>query len=204
LNNVEVVHAAASDKAGTVHVNVNGPWSAVLPKEQGGVVEVPAITIDSYIDRCPAYIKIDVEGWEPYVIAGARATIAALRPLFFMEWNTWCLLAARHDPISFAHAIWDAFDILEQFCNEKAQGAPTWDRQIVHDNVALFGSITDLLMRPKPDAVIPSLDEMIYLPKMVDLLRSEIARRDLGQRKKGASARSRRSSRALSQPGDLG
>jgi FkbM family methyltransferase len=170
LANVEVIHAAASDAPGKVHVNINGPWSAVLPQDQGGVVEVPAITVDSLISRQAAGIKIDVEGWEPYVLAGARDTLLAHRPLVFMEWNTWSLLAARHDPISFSIVVWKTFDVLEQFFQEIPKGAPTWDRQVVHDNVTAFGSVTDVLMRPKPGAILPSLEEMIYTPAHLQAL----------------------------------
>lgn len=167
LTNVEVIHAAVSDKPGTVRVNVNGPWSAVL---ENGEVEVPAITLDQFVNIRPAYIKIDVEGWEPYVLAGARAVLAASRPLVLMEWNSWSLLVARHDPISFSLAVWEAFDILEQFHEEKPKGAPTWDRQLVHDNITAYGSVTDVLMRPKAGISLASLEAMIYPPAMLKLL----------------------------------
>lgn len=171
LKNVHVIHAAASDKPGTVHVNINGPWSAVLPEGEGGEIEVPSITIDSLIAHRPAGIKIDVEGWEPYVLAGARSTLAACRPLVLMEWNTWSLLAANHDPIAFSRAIWESFDVIEQFHEESPKGAPTWDRQIVHDNITAYGSVTDILIKPKLDGTLPSLEEMIYTPAHMEALR---------------------------------
>ncbi len=41
-------------------------------------VEVPVQTLDSVLDgRVPRMIKIDVEGWETEVLAGAQATLAA-------------------------------------------------------------------------------------------------------------------------------
>ena len=169
LRNVEVVHAAASDMQGTVRVNINGPWSAVL---ENGEVAVPALPIDQFASRKPALVKIDVEGWEPYVLAGARNLMATHRPKVLMEWNTWSLLVARHDPIAFSLAIWDSFDILEQYHEEKPKGAPTWDRQIVQDNITAYGSVTDILMRPKAGRVIPTLDEMIYTPKHLEAIKS--------------------------------
>lgn len=88
IANVEIIHAAASDKPGTVKVNINGPWSAVL---EHGEVSVPAVSLDQFADRNVSYIKIDAEGWEPYVLAGGHTILPLLRPLVFMEWNSWSL-----------------------------------------------------------------------------------------------------------------
>lgn len=50
--------------------------------------DVETITIDSLELKSCRLIKIDVEGMEPEVITGARATIAAHRPILFVENNT--------------------------------------------------------------------------------------------------------------------
>lgn len=167
LKNVQVIHAAASDKPGVVRVNINGPWSAVL---EHGEVEVPAVTLDQFIDHKVAFVKIDVEGWEPYVLAGARALMAAYRPSVLMEWNSWSLMNMHHDPIAFSRAIWSAFDVTEMYYEEKPQGAPKSDIDIVHENITKHGSITDILMRPKVDVPVPSLESMIYSPAHLKLL----------------------------------
>ncbi|WP_341987923.1 FkbM family methyltransferase [Azorhizobium sp. AG788] len=161
LNNVEVVHAAVSDKPGTVRVNVNGPWSVVT---ETGEVEVPAMSMDQFMYARPGLVKIDVEGWEPYVLAGGRTLISALRPKILMEFNTCSLLFMRHDPVALALAIWEHFDIIEHFYEEKPMGRPTWDRQILHDNVVLYGSVSDVLFRLKISHSVPSLERMIYTP----------------------------------------
>jgi FkbM family methyltransferase len=169
IKNVHVVHAAASSRRGSINVNVNGPWSVVV---ENGEATVPAVTLDDFIADAPAFIKIDVEGWEPHVIAGGPEMLSSLRPKVLMEFNTWALLAQRHDPISFATALWDAFDHLDQFAGEEAKGAPRSDKQIVHDNVAFFRSVTDILLRPKSGKQIPTLEEMIYTPLHRAALRS--------------------------------
>ena len=47
----------------------------------------PTVTIDSLnLDRCDM-IKIDVEGFEPFVMDGARKTIEKFRPILFVEAN---------------------------------------------------------------------------------------------------------------------
>jgi FkbM family methyltransferase len=167
ITNVEIIHAAASDKPGTVRVNINGPWSAVL---EHGEVSVPAVSLDQFADKNVSYVKIDVEGWEPYVLAGGRKLLAKLRPQVFMEWNTWSLLLAHHDPISFAREVWKAFDVTEAYFSEKPQGAPKSDIDIVCDNITKHGSVSDLLMRPRQGVVMPTLKDMIHSPNHLRLL----------------------------------
>jgi len=53
----------------TNHVITDGNWT-------GPSVEVPVRTLDAVLDgQTPALIKIDVEGWESEVLAGAEATL---------------------------------------------------------------------------------------------------------------------------------
>jgi FkbM family methyltransferase len=54
----------------------------------GGGTEIEAITVDSLELSSCRLIKIDVEGMEPQVLAGAVQTIASHRPVLFVENNT--------------------------------------------------------------------------------------------------------------------
>lgn len=161
LTNIEIVHAAVSDRPGMLKFSVEGPWSSV--RESG--VEVPAITLDNFADRDVSMVKIDVEGWEPHVIAGGAGLLSRKRPLVLMEWNAICLLFAHHDPVSFAEALWGSFDMLECFVEDKPRGAPQSARGIVHDNIMEFKSVSDILMRAHAGAAMPSLDRMINPPR---------------------------------------
>ena len=60
----------------------------------GGVTDVDVVMrpLDSYDFRDVGLIKIDVEGHEEAVLAGARATIAASRPILIVE------IEERHNP----------------------------------------------------------------------------------------------------------
>jgi FkbM family methyltransferase len=126
ISNVELVDAAASNQADILqfHVAQFGAGSHVV---SGGdlsrgapTINVPAKCLDE-IELPPiSFIKIDVEGHEPEVFAGARRLLARDRPLIFMEINIWCLTAyADHnlgDPPRFWHLK------LPDFCANQACG----------------------------------------------------------------------------------
>jgi FkbM family methyltransferase len=80
---------------------------------------VPIVTIDSLeLPACRA-VKIDTEGMEPQVLAGAASLIARCRPLLYVEnnepgaskrlsealgalnYNAWCSIAPYYDPANF-------------------------------------------------------------------------------------------------------
>lgn len=54
-------------------------------------VVVRAVTLDGFCGESvrPGFIKVDVEGAEPRVIAGGRRVIAACRPAIVLEFWTW-------------------------------------------------------------------------------------------------------------------
>ena len=57
------------------------------------LIEVPAVNLDSQNLPPIDFMKIDAEGHEPAMLAGARGIIAACHPLMYMEINVWCLCA---------------------------------------------------------------------------------------------------------------
>jgi FkbM family methyltransferase len=98
LNGVErrltVVEAALADRAGRVDLVSVGVIAAgyyARPAADHGAGEttsVEALTLDALAERhgmTPTHIKIDVEGFEAQVLAGARTVLAASHPLLFVE-----------------------------------------------------------------------------------------------------------------------
>ena len=90
LRNVHTIHAAMADKPGVIHITppdwdsgANNGGFELKPVSGGEPVRV--VTVDSLgLQRCDL-IKIDVEGMEGAVIAGAVATITRCRPALYVE-----------------------------------------------------------------------------------------------------------------------
>ena len=93
LVNVKCVNAAASDRRGEVLIPAIDPTQAANfggiksdGHAEGERTETMRID-DLKMGQCNL-IKIDVEGHEPKVLAGARKTITTLRPVLFVENNS--------------------------------------------------------------------------------------------------------------------
>jgi FkbM family methyltransferase len=78
---VRIVAAALADESGTAFLEENGISSHLVNGTTGRTVEV--LTIDALcarLDLVPTYLKADLEGFEPGMIAGARETIHRYKP----------------------------------------------------------------------------------------------------------------------------
>ena len=93
--NVTAHQVALSDRAGVAELIVplhssgySNQTASLNPRKRGdgaGIVAVTQRTLDSYGFTNVGYIKIDVEGFEEAVLAGARETIARERPTLQIE-----------------------------------------------------------------------------------------------------------------------
>lgn len=92
IDRVEVIAAAAGDRPGTAPLVANSTMGHSLRgvglagiKPQGPSISVPIVTLDDLLAERPALaerpvlIKIDVEGFEPQVIEGARRLLESGR-----------------------------------------------------------------------------------------------------------------------------
>jgi FkbM family methyltransferase len=96
---IETLHAAISDRDGEIEFVINDTDGAVCQIRADGVAQydhgsstsrrtVPAWTLDSLLARRtspPVLVKIDVEGAEGLVLAGAARLLSEHRPAIFME-----------------------------------------------------------------------------------------------------------------------
>ena len=88
----DVLNVAVADQPGTLHLTqgLDSYNHLVLPEhDHGQSIEVPAMTLDDIIgDRSVAGVKIDVEGAEGLVIAGAERALSEQRiGLVQLEWS---------------------------------------------------------------------------------------------------------------------
>lgn len=160
ITNVEIVNAALGDAHGALTLTNNGPWSSVIAATGG--VRARAITLDDFADRDIAFVKIDAEGYEPYVLSGARRLLETSRPLVQMKFNTCQMVVHQVDPMSFAAAVWASCDVLGAYFQEEFHPAPESAADIIQHNIRRYGGVADLLLKPR--SILPGLDEMICSP----------------------------------------
>jgi len=85
---VNTYQMAVGDKPGVVHMktyNNNAGKNYVTSVKTNNTVEVNVITIDSMNFTDVDIMKIDVEGYEPFVLIGAEETINKYRPVIQTE-----------------------------------------------------------------------------------------------------------------------
>lgn len=75
---VVLFNAGVGAAPGSVQMTVNLDTTnhVVADGEQADAITAPVVTLDDVIDRGPTAIKIDVEGFERWVIEGARKTLS--------------------------------------------------------------------------------------------------------------------------------
>lgn len=87
LANVTLEQAAVSDRNGVAHF-AHGGGSGTGHLDEQGALEVPTVRLDDFCERhgiAPRAIKIDVEGAELGVLAGAAETLRSHRPVLFLS-----------------------------------------------------------------------------------------------------------------------
>ncbi|MDJ0450226.1 FkbM family methyltransferase [Methylocystis sp. JR02] len=145
LDNITVIHAAVSDAPGAVSMTSEGPWSTVTAN---GSVKVDCITLDQFAELNISGIKIDVEGHEPYVLAGAGCVLSK-RPLAYMEFNLWHLIMRHYDTMTFIETIWERSDIVSMVCGETILPPSPNGPEFLFTNIVQHDGLTDLVFRPR-------------------------------------------------------
>ncbi|HEX2043050.1 MAG TPA: class I SAM-dependent methyltransferase [Acidimicrobiales bacterium] len=81
FRNLNVVHAVASDRPGTVEFSARGPWGHLAtPAEPLPAGPVLAVTVDELLTEMglpsPAFVKMDIEGSEVAALRGMRRVLS--------------------------------------------------------------------------------------------------------------------------------
>ena len=94
---VELLHAAVAAESGTLRLydveqGDSGLATAIARPgmNEKRAIDVQAVTLDELVSARglePDLLKIDVEGYEPDVLAGGEKTIARLKPCIVLEWT---------------------------------------------------------------------------------------------------------------------
>jgi FkbM family methyltransferase len=113
FDQVRVIRAAASDRAGTVELRTEATTSNAatpaaagerLRAETGATVRVPSVVLDdelSGLDRLDL-VKLDVAGMEPRVLRGLARTIERFQPVLISEFHPWAIeRATGESPLDF-------------------------------------------------------------------------------------------------------
>jgi FkbM family methyltransferase len=161
IRNVEVVEAIVGDKPGKLQISDNGPWSSVGDAAHASaMVWAKVVTLDDYADEPVAFLKIDTEGYEPHVLAGARELLQRAKPLVFTEFSSWWYLEKGVNPIQFSRALMDNCDILAIYHGGQKDHLPENDpRGIAILNMLRHGCSSDVLLRPRNK--LPELDRFV-------------------------------------------
>ncbi len=78
-----------------------GTHSAARRHDAKDKIEVPMVSVDDYVKSSkvkPDIIKIDVEGYDGYVIEGSKATLKEYEPTIFVEYGPVLLKACNYKP----------------------------------------------------------------------------------------------------------
>ncbi len=84
LKNVVVCECGLSDKEESVSLNyLKNTFGTYVNRNKSG--NFVCRTVDSFNLSNVSFIKMDCEGYEPFILAGAEITIKKYRPVIFME-----------------------------------------------------------------------------------------------------------------------
>lgn len=109
---ITLIKKAVSSSPGTANIflsqkNIGTHSLSSHAAESTKALEVDVVTIDDTIKRQSSVdiLKIDVEGYDGYVLDGAKKLIASSKPTLFIELVPKHLLAAKYNPIDFVKII---------------------------------------------------------------------------------------------------
>ena len=86
---IKLHNVALMDKSGTAYATFKEHGLASYVRHEGGEVQIPARTIDSYNFTDVDVMKLDTEGTEWLIVQGAKATIELCRPVMQIEMWGW-------------------------------------------------------------------------------------------------------------------
>ena len=84
------------------------------------------------------------------------------KPLIYTEINVWCLSAfAGHSPGAFVRTLFRAFDVGRPQADGTVVSCPAGDG-FLHDLIVHNKGMADVVLRPRPNAAMPTLPELAW------------------------------------------
>jgi FkbM family methyltransferase len=119
FNNLDIRNLGLSDAIGelTFYVSNNGydAWNSFSPSKDNKLelsINVPVSTLDfelNEIDKSKIkLVKIDVEGWEKFVLQGAKDFLTNFNPIVMVEFT-------EQNTFNSGYPVYDIYDIMENF-----------------------------------------------------------------------------------------
>jgi FkbM family methyltransferase len=113
-SNIRVVPMAVGERPGKLKIYLakNSIGTHSVGRETNDSVTVGKTTIDSFSKKnavIPDIVKIDIEGYESYAIAGAKRTIKENRPVLFIEFDTKLIHNCGSDPDKLAADLFEMY-----------------------------------------------------------------------------------------------
>jgi FkbM family methyltransferase len=125
---------------------------------------LPVLTLDEFVQerelrRPVTLIKIDVEGFEPNVLVGAAGLIERESPLLWIEFNSIAINVAHgYSPMALALGLFQRFEVMSFAADGKLNRIPDAGT-LVHNNIMLNHSVEDIVLKPRPGAAMPTVEE---------------------------------------------
>lgn len=194
VSNVDAYHQAVSDKTQRVRFLENSAFGYIEPDGESDSVsasDIEGFALDDLVGRLGLerldFIKVDIEGHEPQFFDGATATLARFNPVVYFELNSWCLISqSRNHPLDFMRRITSQFEFVYRV-NKSESEAVLLERmdadpvkaamKLVHDNMACFNSVNDIVVTNNPHALHPGVVSLMTkcgdLQQTLDLAKQE-------------------------------
>lgn len=124
LGMVEIRPVAVGAQAGTVSFlrGINGGVTGGAADDGASTVQVPMVALDDVLEGPVGMIKIDVEGYEGEVLAGARRVIERCKPRLFVEIHP-RMLAPGHTVDSLFDFLFGHYGDVRLYQPARVQGA---------------------------------------------------------------------------------
>jgi FkbM family methyltransferase len=181
IANAFPVNAAITERDGNLRFAEDSAYGQI---DASGNAIVEGLTLATLLERCKMdrvdFIKMDVEGHEPVILRAALDLVKRLRPLIFLEFNSWSLIQNHIEPLGFLEWIVEEF----AFVHALHHGPSTPNlltpvtaenvKDVMFNNLLKHGCVDDLVVTDDISRLSPVRDIQLGEQKAVASRRSSV------------------------------